>query len=92
MGNYYGRSCDRYNYCASNPCTAPKFCHNTNSTFECLCPNGLTGNDCSTCDPQFCLNGGTCATKTYGSRLVAFCTCPAGYRGRRCERSRSKYH
>lgn len=51
----------------------------------CICPQGTTGVFCETvldsCDPNPCLNGGTCDSDTYPSFT---CRCPPGFTGANC--------
>ena len=41
-----------------------------------------------TCDPNPCMNGGTCDVSfdgETGDALAPYCQCPSGYSGSRCE-------
>ncbi|RMZ96451.1 neurogenic locus notch -like protein [Brachionus plicatilis] len=64
----------------------------------CLCPIGYTGTRCEICltvttpapspvspcsNQQYCYNGGTCQPSSY--EPFAYCLCPIGYTGSRCE-------
>jgi proprotein convertase subtilisin/kexin type 5 len=41
--------------------------------------------DITECDPQPCLNHGTCSTIDADGESIAMCTCPSGFYGKRCE-------
>ena len=45
--NYYGKHCQHYSACLSNPCLNGGTCHDTdNNGFTCVCSNNHTGNVC----------------------------------------------
>lgn len=67
-GNY-GRRCELYNPCVLSPCQNGATCRNhSNSTYDCLCPEGYDGGDCTVqvgpacLHQEPCLNKGTCST------------------------------
>ncbi|CAF5187587.1 unnamed protein product, partial [Rotaria sp. Silwood1] len=58
---------------------------NGNGGYQCMCPTGFTGTRCETrdaCNPNPCLNGGTCMPNNFGG---VTCQCPPGFSGPRCE-------
>ncbi|GMS80487.1 hypothetical protein PENTCL1PPCAC_2662, partial [Pristionchus entomophagus] len=86
---YGGDRCENVipvDICASNPCTGVKsMClPHTTGKYECICPNGAIGADCSinACLPTSCQNGGRCLTLT---PVVFKCICPPGLFGYFCE-------
>ena len=72
------------NPCASSPCRNGGTCRNKFNDYDCLCPKGKYGKQCSTgenCRFDKCLHGGLCYEKDVGSA----CSCPDGYFGSRCQ-------
>ena len=71
--------------CIPNPCQFGGSCARGASTtvpsFVCLCPSGLTGSTCNSCDSNPCLNQGICTASTQGYS----CTCPNGFEGDQCQ-------
>ncbi|UJR26598.1 hypothetical protein I4U23_007918 [Adineta vaga] len=75
---------DDIDECKTNPCTDQGTCYNTQGSYLCLCPPGVTNKNCQNiqCTESSCLNGGKCAQKDGG---VSFCQCPANFYGHYCE-------
>lgn len=74
------------NVCLNNCSNNGRCISVSNSSFECLCQQNFTGNDCSynknLCSRKQCLNGGECIEKN----LTSFeCRCKENYSGYRCE-------
>jgi len=82
-------TCQNINECQSNyiECRNGGTCHDSDGSYECICPLGWAGSACefdiNECVLEWmpCLNEGTC-TNTVGSY---YCTCPAGFTGTHCE-------
>ncbi|XP_077351669.1 protein eyes shut homolog isoform X2 [Festucalex cinctus] len=78
------------NECESGPCLNGAWCQESHvpGDFLCICPPFLSGPLCNQpydpCDPLHnpCLHNSTCLARFDGT---AFCTCPAGFEGSRCE-------
>lgn len=74
------------NECLTKPCLNGATCVDTEESFTCTCPPGVTGpycqfdiNECtSSVNP--CMNGATCINRI-GSFL---CQCPFGWSGQNC--------
>ena len=70
--------------CIFIPCKNGQ-CREFNSSFECQCNLGYTGNNCESrinhCQSQTCLNGGYCINRLDGYS----CDCSTGYFGSNCE-------
>ncbi|XP_072039238.1 uncharacterized protein [Amphiura filiformis] len=71
--------------CIPNPCEFGGVClagdSNTQPSFTCTCPSGLTGDTCNSCDSNPCLNGGMCTASNSGYT----CTCANGFSGVQCQ-------
>jgi len=74
--------------CESLPCQNGGSCIARNSTYDCVCLPGMTGQKCETnqtlsdsCSLSPCQNGGLCYT--YAGQ--PFCICPSRASGRYCE-------
>ena len=71
--------------CWSNPCRHKGSCVDGVSGYNCICPEGYTGNTCETvtvrCWSGPCFNGGTCIEDINQYK----CLCPHGYNGTRCQ-------
>ncbi|XP_072037764.1 uncharacterized protein [Amphiura filiformis] len=71
--------------CIPNPCEFGGVCltgdSNTQPSFTCTCPSGLTGDTCNSCDSNPCLNGGICTASNSGYT----CTCANGFSGVHCQ-------
>ena len=90
----YERSCDCgywatgsrcetvFDHCYSNPCNNGGVCKNVILDFECECPDGTSGKECSDeCSNRECLNGGLCVSDVSPS----YCSCPEDYYGDKCQ-------
>lgn len=67
------------------PCKNNATCLNKVNNFECVCPLGYTGKDCSInideCDPTPCADGATCI-----DGINEFtCVCQPGLTGKLCD-------
>ncbi|KAA0184540.1 hypothetical protein HAZT_HAZT003336 [Hyalella azteca] len=69
------------------PCGSGATCYDLYGGYECVCPLGLQGPNCSlsvdACSTAPCQNGGTCVGGVDNS--TASCSCPRGYEGAHCE-------
>ncbi|XP_071844317.1 uncharacterized protein [Apostichopus japonicus] len=54
----------------------------TDGKASCLCPEGLAGQTCESCPPDYCLNGGMCIVNSGGEPQ---CFCSENYQGTRCQ-------
>uniref|UniRef100_A0A8C5IZE4 Slit guidance ligand 3 n=1 Tax=Junco hyemalis TaxID=40217 RepID=A0A8C5IZE4_JUNHY len=77
------------NPCLSSPCKNNGTCSSDPvELFQCTCPFGFKGRDCSvpinSCIQNPCQNGGTCHL-TEANKDGFSCSCPLGYEGERCE-------
>ncbi|CAF3825091.1 unnamed protein product [Rotaria sordida] len=60
---------------------------------QCSCLNGFAGRNCELvgvsggCTAVICNNGGTCEERVNGAATFAYCRCPSGISGQRCETS-----
>jgi len=80
--------CDRI-VCKAGVCAI----RNINKPYEgvCLCPYGTWGEYCELtgtlgfCSANSCSNGGACQENVVGTTRHAYCRCPAGYNGVKCE-------
>ncbi|XP_072405840.1 neurogenic locus notch homolog protein 1-like [Chiloscyllium punctatum] len=72
-----------------NPCGNGGSCQSlSNGTTTCLCVPPYVGDLCQFVDPcsgARCLHGAPCRTRAHNGSVSAFCSCPPGYAGRRCE-------
>lgn len=72
--------------CLSRPCFNGGTCVDTDTGFNCLCPQGVTGQYCQvdidecTSNVNPCMNGATCINRV-GSY---FCQCPFAWSGKNC--------
>ncbi|GMS79364.1 hypothetical protein PENTCL1PPCAC_1539, partial [Pristionchus entomophagus] len=82
-----GERCDEdMDECLHSPCAEGSICHNTNGSYECICPKGRTGNRCeaASCSrDQECLNGGFCELVSSHNE----CICQPDFDGPNCERN-----
>jgi len=72
------------NPCSSSPCRNGGTCKNKYNDYQCVCPPGKFGKQCSAgenCLFEKCSNGGLCIEKDVGS----VCTCAKGFYGTRCQ-------
>lgn len=57
-------------------------------TRECICNQGRSGLDCefdlTPCEPNPCSNEGQCSEIRAGGKLIAFCQCESGWKGKYC--------
>ena len=72
--------------CLSEPCQNGGTCVDNVNSFSCVCPPGLTGNNCEIIDDHCvhlrpCQNGATCLRRSGTYQ----CQCTDGYSGRDCE-------
>lgn len=69
--------------CLGVPCPLPKQCVDLINDYECRCPPGYGGDDCSIqldpCARSQCENGATCLINSTSHDY--FCACPEGYTG-----------
>ncbi|KAK3090337.1 hypothetical protein FSP39_011029 [Pinctada imbricata] len=89
LNNYYTDNCSKF-CLPSNDCDGHYSCDN--ATGDKLCMRGWEGVNCSQpksdetrcADTTYCHNGGTCAQTLYNPNQ-AYCCCPPGFTGARCE-------
>ena len=71
--------------CESNPCRNSGRCVDGPNRFDCICPKGFIGEDCSyrvdECASDPCPKGSKCIIGVDGFQ----CKCPKGKRGKRCQ-------
>lgn len=75
--------------CESNPCQNGGQCIDRGSSYQCLCSEGFSGDNCelsvgreNPCEPNPCQNGGQC--RVVEDKPV--CICPEGFEGEFCEK------
>lgn len=75
--------------CTSNPCQNGGQCIDRGSSYQCLCREGFSGDNCelsvgrrNPCEPNPCQNGGQC-TAVDGKPV---CSCPEEFEGEFCEK------
>lgn len=68
-------------------CPPRKICVDLIASYECRCPPGYTGDDCTIktnpCFTNPCSNGGTCSVNP--NTFEFNCSCPPGFTGLTCE-------
>eukprot|EP00117_Sycon_ciliatum_P025837 scpid1780/ scgid2551/ Cadherin EGF LAG seven-pass G-type receptor 2; Cadherin family member 10; Epidermal growth factor-like protein 2; Flamingo homolog 3; Multiple epidermal growth factor-like domains protein 3 len=89
---WHSNSCQReVDECASSPCKYGGSCIDMLSGYKCLCLANTTGPACETfcpsascdfCEPNPCMNGGTCTTTSRGE---VQCVCKDGFDGPQCQ-------
>lgn len=74
--------------CDSNPCQNGGDCRDIGDSYQCLCQEGFSGDNCelatghsNPCEPNPCQNGGQCTTVDN----KPYCTCPEQFEGEFCE-------
>lgn len=82
---FEGIYCDvNINDCEGKTCPPPKLCIDLIDGYECHCPPGYGGEDCSQlvnpCMTATCLHGGTCSIN--GTTNNYQCSCTEGYTGK----------
>ncbi|XP_031675777.1 protein eyes shut homolog, partial [Oncorhynchus kisutch] len=72
--------------CSSQPCLNNATCTDLLNSYQCLCPQGWVGVDCSEdvdeCDSGPCLNGAQCQESPLPGEFS--CTCPPFFSGPLC--------
>ncbi|XP_038058173.1 uncharacterized protein LOC119729609 isoform X2 [Patiria miniata] len=74
--------------CVDNmPCRAGERCRQFHDHYQCICKDGLAGNNCQLANPcsgVLCSNGGSCFLSSSKDNAY-FCGCPERYLGANCE-------
>lgn len=84
---YTGSECNETieSPCDSSPCENGGSCAGFSTNFTCVCQNGFGGFHCEIdldfCEPERCLNGGTCIE---GVATATSCDCPSEFTGDSC--------
>ncbi|XP_038059975.1 uncharacterized protein LOC119730971 isoform X2 [Patiria miniata] len=71
----------------SMPCGEGERCRQFHNSYQCVCKNGLAGNNCQLANPcggAVCSNGGSCLLSSSTDNAY-FCQCPERYFGTNCE-------
>ncbi|XP_075255477.1 uncharacterized protein LOC142348151 isoform X2 [Convolutriloba macropyga] len=87
---YFGRKCERKNYCFQVNCHNGGKCVNRTNDYDCECQRGFMGKYCDQRNPceqdkNPCQNNGFCHPSS--SRTGFYCTCASGFYGAVCEES-----
>lgn len=76
--------------CSSKPCRTGSCTDLPGNSYQCRCPDGITGVNCDVpvlpCDSNPCMNNSTCLTLSMNNYT---CVCPPAYMGARCSERRS---